>query len=428
MRRVVRFESLFRTAPAAGVGVLLAAILLGNRGVSQISIGPVYLLDATILLAFLVRPIAVVRSVLTLLPVSIVLVLAGAWVAVEWGSGQLDPLAVRRSAMAVYAVVPAVLWVYREQALAWIRALPGVASGMVVVLALSVPGASNSVGALVVLAFVVAAAMAERVPWRPVQLALSAMAFAALVTGVGQLGSSFYRTPLLAAILAGLVLAGSAFLAAIRARRTHLRSAMVVTLILMVLAASFVLAPVRRGTGALVAAAAGLTGSPQLVALALALEPSQSRGRGNIFGTATDRYLFWRDIAVFNLEDPRRFFVGSGHARSFFEAVRPGEVFLDFRLLEPHNSFFAAFFRYGILGVLAFVALVIGVAQRTARSSGGSSLPWLFASLAIALAYANFEVALESPHGAVVFWSMLILPAGVERASRARRSIPGRGS
>jgi len=397
---------------ASGVGALLASLLLLNRGVSQLPIGPIYLLDATLVAAMMGRPLRTLRTGVRFWPALVLIAMTLGWLALEAQTGALDALAVRRAATGIYAFVPVVLWVYRREAFGWILRYPAIAAVVVAVGTATVGGAAASVSAQVAAGLAVAALADRHLRWRACQVGVILTVFGALVAGLLSPGSSPFRTPVASAFAAVALLVLFAALHAVRVRRARLSALIALAIVAAAFSASLALQPVQASLGTVIAAAGGVTGSEWLTELALDLNPDRSRSRGDAVGTGRERLGFWRDILRHNLASDVRFLIGSGHAQSFFDAVRPGDVFLDQHLLEPHNSFFGVFFRYGLVGVAALVALIVGVVSR-GRAVGHAAAGWWAASLAVALVYASFEVALESPHGAVVFWSLVILPFSV---------------
>jgi len=387
---------------------------------SQVPIGPIYLLDAGLVAAVALRPFAVLRALVRLWPALIIMLAGLAWVTFEVTTSSFDPLALRRSAMAAYGLVPVVLWTYRREALSWMTRRPAVASLLIVSLSLVLPRASHAVGAFVAVALVLAAAFAPGVGRRLANVLVSLAVTMTLIFGLFASGDIF-RTPLLSAVVAIGLLFPYAAWRAIATRRARRLWVITASAAIALSLASPLVPQVRLVVGTMLAAVAGVTGSATIEDVALALNPDRNRARGDTVGTGIDRVRFLTDIIAFNNEEAGRFFIGSGHASSFFEAVRPGGEFYDAHLLEPHNSFFGAFYRYGILGVIGFVMLIGFVVAQVLVATSREQRGWVLASVAVALVYASFEVALEAPHGAVVFWSILILPAA---SGAAVRGVP----
>ena len=105
------------------------------------------------------------------------------------------------------------------------------------------------------------------------------------------------------------------------------------------------------------------------------------------------------------------FLFGNGHGSSFLDLIFPYYIFNDTHLVEPHNSFIGAFFRYGVIGlILLFLSMYISrkVAYEIYKIKPSIEKNIVFSIIAIN--YAMFEVALESPHGAFIFWFIWLLP------------------
>ena len=132
-----------------------------------------------------------------------------------------------------------------------------------------------------------------------------------------------------------------------------------------------------------------------------------TRERGDSSGTAETRTMFWSGIVNHAFSDESVLFFGNGHYLSFFERIFPYSDFVDLELLEPHNSFLGFFYRYGLIGI---ALLVVHLYQVTDFRKELQSRDYGFylASLVLAVNYAFFEVALESPHGALCFWIVII--------------------
>lgn len=147
----------------------------------------------------------------------------------------------------------------------------------------------------------------------------------------------------------------------------------------------------------------GLFGIDLFAQLAHELGQEGSRGsRGNAFNTVNDRVSWWIAIIENGTQNWTTFLLGAGIQDSFFNILFPNQTFTDQDVLTPHNSIVLIFFQYGFLGVALFLLSVLEILKKNDFSC--SDTPFL----AFAFAYISFEVALESPHGAVLFWLFML--------------------
>jgi hypothetical protein len=129
--------------------------------------------------------------------------------------------------------------------------------------------------------------------------------------------------------------------------------------------------------------------------------------RGSAGGTSETRMNFWISIMQNSVIDIKTFLIGNGHAESFFDKLFPFEQFKDQELLAPHNSIMSILYMYGFLGVFSFFIYLFQVVRYLSKQYEVTSVYVIVVSF-YAFFYISFEVALEAPHGAIIFWLMLL--------------------
>ncbi len=172
--------------------------------------------------------------------------------------------------------------------------------------------------------------------------------------------------------------------------------------------------------GGVLLGVSGLVDSAVLFDLGVALGGDVSSSRGSSAGTTETRAFFWGAIVVHQLSNPINFFFGNGFSSGFLNVVLPDFSFSNKDLIEPHNSFMGIFFKLGIVGLLLFLKLLKDVVGICSSWVGF----WKLAPfLSIATLFASFEVALENPHGALIFWGIIFVPVVFELASAEDKRI-----
>lgn len=156
----------------------------------------------------------------------------------------------------------------------------------------------------------------------------------------------------------------------------------------------------------------GLIDNSVLVKLGRDIGGSLESTRGDASGTTKTRVFFWSLIISHSLKDFSSFFIGNGFSQGFLDVLAPFFNFKDKSLIEPHNSFIGIFYKTGFIG-LFLIFLYFKKIYRIENSLAilknldrSQLIPfWLGALL-----YASFEVALENPQGAFIFWFMIFSP------------------
>jgi O-antigen ligase len=140
-------------------------------------------------------------------------------------------------------------------------------------------------------------------------------------------------------------------------------------------------------------------------------EQSFNKGENNRF-----RLVWWQIVVKETWTTNPVFGLGFGTdiARSFVGEYFPdgGE---DFLARSPHNVFVTAFGRMGLAGVAVWLIFCGILVQQTWRAVRHTEQPenWaLWCSACVILVSASFGVVLESPMGAVLFWTLVGLGHG----------------
>lgn len=127
------------------------------------------------------------------------------------------------------------------------------------------------------------------------------------------------------------------------------------------------------------------------------------------------RLVWWRSLTEHVLNQAPVQGLGFGYdlANPFIETYYP-QGNDSFRTRSPHNFMLTVFGRTGLFGLLCWAGILLVIAVRTWRlmrdQSAGTPLsrPFVFQLMAIAIFVGSlFQVVLEGPMGAVLFWLLL---------------------
>jgi hypothetical protein len=155
----------------------------------------------------------------------------------------------------------------------------------------------------------------------------------------------------------------------------------------------------------------GLLGLDFFKYLADFLSVDVDRGsRGSSLDSSQTRIFFWTAILNSSMSDFQTFLFGHGHSNSFMDALLPDFKFLDKSITSPHNSFMTVIYQYGFIGLFLFFSYMRKIINFARRSSliVQKDKKIIIASIIFSCTYAFFEVALESPHGAILFWFIIL--------------------
>lgn len=146
-------------------------------------------------------------------------------------------------------------------------------------------------------------------------------------------------------------------------------------------------------------------------------------------GTTHAREQAWRQLESWIREDRHRTLVGVGFGPDFLAASGANVQLLGQSVAQndtvrsPHQYFLGSWARLGLLGLVPLIALCLVAVRRSCRFSHDRDELEVFASLVVVtfLLVASVGVLLESPFGAVpFFWSVGILAADQKRRRRDR--------
>jgi O-antigen ligase len=151
-------------------------------------------------------------------------------------------------------------------------------------------------------------------------------------------------------------------------------------------------------------------------------EETLSKGDNNVF-----RMVWWQAAVDETVKGNLWFGLGFGHdlAYNFIRQYYPDSS-EEFSARSPHNVLITVFARMGVVGSVAFLALLVACALRTLRVLRNNAAPvadsgafWCAAW--VLLVAACFGVVLEGPMGAVVFWTILGLASATTTAEQEQR-------
>jgi len=383
-------------------------LLIFNRAGSKISIGPVYFLDILIFIALYKKPKEIFR-----LSKIMFCGLGMSWLVYEIMVGELDILNFRRFAVALYMIVGIIITIYGRK-IADILSRNIYISFLAILIAygLSVPNFQPSIASQMMSLLLIAILFCSKTLY--VRRSLPGVLFVSavyLVVVFGLKGDGLYKTPLLGlfiALVAIVFFRYFSFLVGLKKIQSSFNLLVLLSLVIFVMSVTLI-PSVQSVTAEAFYAISGLTGFNEFSNIASGLADQQTRGRGSSTATAETRVMFWSGIVAHSKTSFSYFMIGNGHYISFFDKIFINSGFIRSDLLEPHNSFLGIFYRYGIVGVVLFVAFMFQTRRYLAKLYVPNK-DILIGCTIISVNYAMFEVALESPHGAILFWFIWLFP------------------
>lgn len=387
----------------SGMRYFAIALVVGNRLVAKIGFGPFYFLDMLLGVMLLAKSRSFLFYVSKFWSVVLFFVMGVLWLLVDFWNYGFDIIYLRRFAFALYIFVPIFFLIY-GRAIYPLFFENGVLISLIILLlyVLMPDGFTPTVGAQVIGFILLYYVFVRGV----IDFKLAVVSVSWLFVSSGALGQGLYKTPMLGMALAlafsFLYLFWKFFFYRYSFRMEYVRYFHVLFLIVLL---SSLLGVFNTFIAEALYALSGLSGIEYFRDIAAVISDSQIRERGSSHDTAETRVFFWKGIFSYAWEDGIAFWVGHGYGLSFLDRVFPTIDFIDTHLVEPHNSFVGCFYRYGLLGLILLIYIISSLLLRVSRSGN-----YLFAisTIVLSIVYANFEVVLESPHGAFIFWFILM--------------------
>lgn len=169
---------------------------------------------------------------------------------------------------------------------------------------------------------------------------------------------------------------------------------------------------INKPIGGTLVGIGGFLGNNTLIEAGESFGADISTTRGDAAGTAETRKIFWQSIIDYQFDNVKSLTFGYGLQDGFMDVTLPDMPFNNKELVDPHNSFINIFFRFGLIGLFLYVWAIIRMARYVISVvSLQKALPFI----SIAIIFASFEVALENPHGALIFWLIFLLPLMFEK-------------
>jgi len=410
---------------------MICILFVLNRAISKLSIGPVYFLELIIFIS-LYKKIKVIAKLSKELYFGSALFLFGVgWLVYELLTGQFETLNIRRFALALYMVVPMIIIVYgREITQMLMKNSYLLFAAILIANTVHLPNFQTSLSCQVLGLMLIAILFHPQT--ERIRNSLPGLCFVVgvyLIIILGLNGDGLYKTPLLGLVLSLVAITVHRYFRFITGAEKIGHSFNIQTLTAIALAGIAIAAvPLAQSVLAeALYAMSGLTGVKEFSDFASSIASEQSRGRGSSSDTADTRTMFWMGVIEHSKTSLNYLLVGNGHYMSFFDKIFVDSSFIRSHLLEPHNSFLGIYYRYGLAGLSLFVAYLFQIRFFLAKIYIPNK-SMLIACTIIAIVYAMFEVALESPHGAIIFWIIWLFPylAGTLRAEVATTPIESR--
>lgn len=389
--------------------LLSIVLLVCNRLISKLSIGPLYFVDGLVLYGFFANRHQFVLWAFRFWFSILIFLFGTVWLVIDVILHDFDVLFLRRYAFSVYVFVPVFLMLYGTNiAFIFIRYVWVFCLVILCLYIFGVEGFSPSLG-LQILALSLVLAL---VFFRKNIFIVFVCGFSFFFVGFGFMGQGLYKTPMLGLFMVIMYLAFMKFKYFIFDKRgLNIGNIIFAHAFVLVLILFFVFVPAgRQLVVEALYALSGLFDSNYLASIAGDLGDAQIRERGSSQGTAETRVIFWKGIFEFSLNDMSVLFFGNGHYLSFMDRIFPAIEFLDTELIEPHNSFLGCYYRYGAIGLMLLIFMMYQVRKAMRSYFGPACKEINVPCIVLAINYASFEVALESPHGAFIFWFIWMFP------------------
>jgi len=381
------------------VPFIFLAFLIGNRFFSKlISVGPIYISEVFIVLSVVYR-IKLFLSAFKTNKFFVLFFLYFIFFAFfDYLSSEWTLFSLRRVAVFGYFIFPLIIFIYLNEISRMINKYFLFIVLIAVLLAVLSPAGYQSSMASQFLGVLFLVSVIKKMKLK--SMVFSGGAFLLVVSGI-LIGESVFRTPIVtifSIVFIYLLLNRTATLAGFYQKNS----------IYMLLGLGFILFLYLGLVGDILIGLSGLLNSEGLKDLGVYLGGELFTTRGTSSGTTGTRLLFWQLIIENNFSKVFVFLFGNGFEYGFLEVVAPEFLFRDKELIEPHNSFIGIFFKSGIVGLLLCFIFIVLVFRSQAKVIGFTkAFPFLLG----ALMFASFEVALENPHGAALFWFILLSPS-----------------
>src|SRR3990167_483951 len=398
---------------AVALAAFALALLTWNRAASKIGLGGIYYLDILILTFIILYPKYIIRFTHRN-PAALGFLLTGAaWLAIESSLYQIDTLHLRRFALSFYifaaiifsGLAPIIgVFIQRHFLKLCFASFFGAALGLPDI---SPTLSCQFLGAL--LLYAISGRWYGVQSVSKTQILVCAFLFSILTSGAVT-GQSIYRTPALAFGVSFCIVLFSRVWIQLRIRNTMPRSFLYGTIAILLFAAPFLLLT-AAGHGLvqqLLFGIGGIVNSQEMIDFARNIAPYAASDRGDSAGNASVRTVFWTAILENSSKNTITALFGEGHQFNFLTALDTGLLFSNPELIEPHNSFISTIFRYGYIGLTLLGTAIYLEYRTTNRICNNKIVTISFTTFAII--FASFEVALESPHGAALFWFIMYAP------------------
>ncbi len=379
---------------------LFSLLLAGNRTVSQsFNLGGLYYYEFLLALALAAKPKKITKELVKNYPAVILIAYTLTILAIEFFLYGPSSLALRRAALGLYIITPVIITAFHDEIRKSLSLHYNFFVFIILVFSIFQVGgfqatmAAQLVGALALFEFI-----KNKVSWRACILVAI---YLVLVSGV-LTGQSTYRTPVLTTLTAAAV----AYFFSASSQKIKRK------FIVYSCAAFFLTLPIffsgvlNKTIGGILMGLSGIFDSYSLMDAGVSLGGDTSSSRGDASGNTKTRTMFWISIFEYQLNNIRSFIFGYGLQHGFMEVTLPDMPFTDKPLIDPHNSFVNLFFRFGLVGLALYIWSVFRVYKNYALNNR-KSLPFLIVSIM----FASFEVALENPHGNMIFWFIIFLPS-----------------
>lgn len=399
------------------VPIMIAVIAATNRFATKlIPIGGIF--EITILLSIALKPYTTARMLKKHYPALLLIIYTVAILSIETIEHGISSLPLRRAALGLYAITPIILLAYRNEISAFLgKRLKSLGLLILTVALVNPPNFQPTMAAQLSGALLVFSLIYKK---DKISSAIFGITYLLLTSGITS-GQSVYRTPLVTVLLALAIIYLPFFSGKLIKRGVLIKFTAGVAASLVLLGTG----ALNKPLGSVLIGVSGLIDSNSLHKTSVSLGADAGSTRGDAAGTAKTRKIFWDSIIEYQSSHTSSLIFGYGLQHGFMEVALPNMPFKDKDLIDPHNSYINIFFRFGIIGFILYIWLIAKVSLHVvAASSRQNAIPFF----CISYLFAFFEVALENPHGNLIFWLILLMPILIGEKSEKQKWNPNQSS
>ena len=312
---------------------------------------------------------------------------------------QYDYLTIRRYAIGTYTIIPIIILSYKNEIKSFIRRYSKVIAAIFFIISfINFEDFQPTMGAQLAAGLFFVSLLYTKNFFNAL---LFLLIFIILSSGIIEM-QSIYRTPIITFIIAYFTYISSNYFHKKNYKFISISFFTFVIIFIIISSGIF-----KEHITSIIIGIGGLLDNNSLIDIGNKLGGNFYTTRGDAAGTANTRLIFWRSIFEYQFTHISSLIFGYGYQHNFLEVTLPSMQFFDKELIEPHNSLINIFFRFGIIGLILFNWTIFNNIKHIIASQNlTTALPFIV----ISLLFISAEVALENPHGSLIFWLILNFP------------------